>query len=404
MLNFLRDFFGVVLFNLLIVKQSLAMQKIRVLLTVTCIGFGGATVIIMEGLGNQTQKNIMNNVASLGSNIISIKFAPKEISNGYNNGEFFSYNELQYLAKRVNVKHISPYIIKSTYVTYRNHSVSAQIMGANSQIFRIRNMSLHAGEFFDENHEVNSSNIVVLGYSIAESLFGKGAYAVNNFIRINGSSMRVIGVIASKGDGLGIAVDDMVFTPLNSFNIRLFGFSLPSGVLIESKNSSAIKSITRDIVNVLDKRSKNFDYKIRTTDEILRALSKTQSNINLFLLFVSFLSLFMAGVNVMNILLANLNQRQFEVGLRIALGARYSDIFIQFLSESILISALGAFLGLFFSLVSFYILDVNSIHVSISLGRVAVIMLIITLITVCFGLYPAHIAAKMKPIDCLRSL
>ncbi|EBB2052124.1 FtsX-like permease family protein, partial [Salmonella enterica] len=128
------------------------------------------------------------------------------------------------------------------------------------------------------------------------------------------------------------------------------------------------------------------------------------SNINLFLLFVSFLSLFMAGVNVMNILLANLNQRQFEVGLRMALGARYSDVFFQFLSESILISVLGAFLGLFFSLISFYILDVNSIHVSISLGRVSVIMLIITSVTVCFGLYPAHLAAKMKPIDCLRSL
>ncbi|EAR4689447.1 ABC transporter [Salmonella enterica] len=404
MLNVARDIFGFFLFNFLIVRQSLAMHKIRVLLTVICIGFGGATVIIMEGLGNQTQKNIMNSVASLGSNIISIKFTPKESSNGYYNGEFLSYNELQYLARSVNVKHISPYIIKSAYVTYMNHSLSAQVMGANNQIFRIRNMSLYVGDFFNENHGNNSSNTVVLGYSLAKSLFGKADYAVNNLVRINGSSMRVTGVIASKGDGLGIAVDDMVFTPLNSFNIRLFGYSLPSGVLIESKNSNAIKDITRDIVNVLDKKNTSFEYKIRTTDEILRTLSKTQSNINLFLLFVSFLSLFMAGVNVMNILLANLNQRQFEVGLRMALGARYSDVFFQFLSESILISVLGAFLGLFFSLISFYILDVNSIHVSISLGRVSVIMLIITSVTVCFGLYPAHLAAKMKPIDCLRSL
>ncbi|EBB2055430.1 ABC transporter permease, partial [Salmonella enterica] len=262
MLNVARDIFGFFLFNFLIVRQSLAMHKIRVLLTVICIGFGGATVIIMEGLGNQTQKNIMNSVASLGSNIISIKFTPKESSNGYYNGEFLSYNELQYLARSVNVKHISPYIIKSAYVTYMNHSLSAQVMGANNQIFRIRNMSLYVGDFFNENHGNNSSNTVVLGYSLAKSLFGKADYAVNNLVRINGSSMRVTGVIASKGDGLGIAVDDMVFTPLNSFNIRLFGYSLPSGVLIESKNSNAIKDITRDIVNVLDKKNTSFEYKI----------------------------------------------------------------------------------------------------------------------------------------------
>ncbi|NHB91345.1 ABC transporter permease [Photorhabdus cinerea] len=394
----------VILFNLKMAVRSLAAHKTRVFLTLLCIAIGVASIVIMQTIGIATKDHIVKAVSSMGSNIISVKYKGQE------NGAFDSHNhyltqkDITSLSGNSHISHSTLFSTASGTIVSPQGTTNAQLIGANADIAIIRNLVIEHGRFYTPKEDDTLANVVVLGASLAERLFSHKEAAFEQSIKINDISMRVIGILAQKGEGMDAGVDDTVFLPRNSYLVRLFGNTPPNGIVLKAKDASHVEPVKRAVEERLSQFKRQQSYEIRNTTELLKTLDETQSKINLFLLSISSVTLFVAGVSVMNTILISVRERRREIGIRLAVGASYSDIFYQFLTEAFLISLLGALLGLLFSFIGFRVLSLFDIAVGFSFYSFLLASLSACFITVVFGVYPSHRAAASAPIEGIREL
>ncbi|EYU14805.1 ABC-type antimicrobial peptide transport system, permease component [Photorhabdus aegyptia] len=394
----------VILFNLKMAARSLTAHKTRVFLTLLCIAIGVASIVIMQAIGTETKHHIVKMVSSMGSNIISVKYK------GQKNGAFDSHNnyltqeDITSLADNPHISHSTLFYTASGTIVSPQGSADVQLIGANADIAIIRNLVIDRGRFYTPQDDAALANVVVLGASLAERLFPQKETAFAQNIKINDISMQVIGILTQKGEGMDAGVDDAAFLPSNSYLVRLFGHTPPSGMVLKAKDATHIEPVKYAVEQRLSRFKHQQSYEIRNTTELLKTLHETQSKINLFLLSISSVTLFVAGVSVMNTILISVRERRREIGIRLAVGASYSDIFYQFLTEAFLISLLGTLLGLLFSFIGFRILLLFDIAVGFSLYSFLLASFAACFITVVFGVYPSHRAAASAPIEGIREL
>jgi putative ABC transport system permease protein len=396
--------------------RILRRNPLRAGLTMLGIIIGIGAVVAMVSLGQGATASVQAEIASLGTNVMII--VPGATSVGGVRGGLGTISTLTV----ADAEDIEKKIASVTTVMYGNRSVlqvirenknwSTIVIGATPVFPEIRNWPIAQGNFFTQSDMDSAAKVVVLGKTAAQNLFEPDEDVVGAQIRIKSVPLRVIGVLASKGQSIsGQDQDDFVVLPFSTAERKVLGTKFLGTVgviLVSTQTRYEIPAIVADIKELLRTRhhlpaSEEDDFTIRTMEDIAKTLTGTSRTMMLLLMGIASISLIVGGIGIMNILLVSVTERTKEIGLRMAVGAKRSHILLQFLIEAIIMTVIGGTIGVVAGIGGAKLLTMIVGWPTIILPEAVVIAFLFSLIVgVSFGLYPANKASKMNPIDALH--
>ncbi len=395
--------------------DSLAANKMRSGLTILGIVIGVAAVIAMLGIGRGAEASITGSIQGIGTNLLFIFRGGDE---SIRNPKRLTLGDAQALQDPFAAPHVlavAPILEGNREVSFGNESTVTSVVGVTPEYASVRNYHVVEGEFIGEQHMLGRSAVAVLGPETAENLFGRRDGVVGETIRIEGQPFRVIGVLEAKGGGgLGPSQDDRVLVPLSTAQVRVLsrGRDKVDVIIVQATSADDVPQTKEEIAQILRTRHRTpigaDDFTIVTQDEFLDTFQTVTSVITIFLGGVAAISLLVGGIGIMNIMLVSVTERTREIGLRKALGARKSDILIQFLAESSLLSLVGGLLGIALgwgiSMAVAHIAERSNTPLTPQIGLDSVLLatLFSAAVGLFFGLYPANRAANLEPVEALR--
>lgn len=345
--------------------RQITRNYMRAFLTMLGVIIGVCAVIVMINIGTGTQLKIKENIESLGSNVLMIHAPPHLNPNGTSRSRFFTMQEVEAISDRLaSVKAISPTVSSSVIASYRNKNIQSSITGITDGYFTALNWQLSEGRLIDNREYLSGANVCVIGSSIKEHLFDT-PNVIGSRIRLNKQICTVVGVLASKGQGAGYDQDSIILSPIkyvtrsiaptkSLYNIHMIMVALYDDVDYQLA-STQITTILRHIRNIPDTAPNTFE--IRSTKELQETVTQSVKSMTIFIGAVAGVSLIVGGIGIMNIMLVSVTERTREIGTRLAIGALEKEVLLQFLIESATISAIGGFIGIFFSIIfTFYYL------------------------------------------------
>jgi putative ABC transport system permease protein len=395
--------------------DSLLANKLRSLLTMLGVIIGVGAVVALMAIGAGASASIQGQVQSIGTNVLTIMpgFGPREPGSAGPSQSLTLADAQAIEALRLPVTAIAPVFDGNGQIVARAADVNASIVGTTPAYQKLNNLTLQSGAFLDSSQ--SASPVIVLGATVAETLFGSGQ-AVGQFVRINGQSLQVIGVLASKGGGQFGSVDDRAFVPIAVAQQQLFGARTPDGnayrvsnIQLAAQNSADLDAIQSRIELLLRQRhglkadGSADDFSIQNQAEMLSTLTTITGTLTAFLAAIAGISLLVGGIGIMNIMLVSVTERTREIGLRKAVGARAQDILVQFIAEALVISLLGGLLGLALgAAIAEGATLTGQVTAVISLEAVLLSVGFALAVGLFFGIYPAQRAARLNPIDALH--
>ena len=396
-----------------IALKALNRNKIRSILTMLGIIIGVAAVIAMVSLGQGAQRQVQEEIASMGTNTLQVwtgsmrSFGVRSGAGSMNTLTADDFEAILYECPAV--KSVSPSASTMAQAVFGNQNWSTRVEGYNEQLPDLRNWKVVSGQYFDSGHVKAAARVAVLGQTVIGELFS-GSDPVGQTIRIKNLPFQVIGVLDKKGfNAWGRDQDDVVMVPYTTVQKKFQGAVLyvQSGI-IGAVNARATYAAQEQITELLRQRHRlgpmqDNDFTVRNLSEIAETAEATNRIMTSLLASIAAVSLLVGGIGIMNIMLVAVSERTREIGIRMAIGARPGHVRIQFLSESIVLCTMGGVLGLAVGVGSAVaisqimgwptLVSPNSIFISITFSAV---------IGIFFGYYPAHKAAAMDPIEALR--
>ena len=297
-------------------------------------------------------------------------------------------------------------------VISESNNWSTVILGTTPEFLDLRRWPIAQGNFFTQSDMNAAARVAVLGKTAVQNLFEPGEEVVGAQIRIRNVPLRVIGVLASKGQSIsGQDQDDLVVVPFSTAERKVFGTKFLGTVgiiLVTTQNRYEIPVVVEDIKDILRTRhrlqeSDEDDFTIRTMEDIAKTIASASRTMMLMLMSIASISLIVGGIGIMNILLVSVTERTREIGLRMAVGAKRRHILLQFLIEAVIMTAIGGVLGVAAGIGSASLLTtMMGWPTIIPIQTVAVAFLFSLVVGLFFGLYPANKASKLNPIEALR--
>ena len=429
--------------NLTIAFEAVLSNRVRSILTGLGIIFGVAAVIAMLAIGNGAQKEIIDQIKLVGLNNIVIKPVIEQTEEQVSTDDPFNKEKNKYspgltlkdknaIAKMLpNIQAISPEIVKDTYIMNKGIRRSAKLVGVEPPYFKLFNFELEEGTMFNEQNLIHGMPVCIIGKSIKAKFFpsenpiGKKLKCGNQWLTVMGVlEQRIISENSIKR--LGIRDYNMdVYVPLKTVLIRYENRDLITKSMIkkaDKDNTTTTNyhqldrlvlqvaeteklSATADIIARMLAR-KHFDvvdYEIEIPELLLKQQQRTNDVFNYVLGAIAGISLLVGGIGIMNIMLASVLERIKEIGLRLSIGAKKTDIVFQFMFEAIMISATGGVIGIFTGVLMAYgVSAFADIPTIISFGSIVISFGVATLIGLIFGIAPARKAAQQNPITSLR--
>jgi putative ABC transport system permease protein len=403
--------------TLRVALAALRINKLRSALTMLGIIIGVAAVITMVAVGAGAQARVEDQIRSLGSNLIIIlsgTFTSGGARLGSGSQLTITEDDAYALQREVSgVQAAAPQLRGSGQVVFGNTNWSTQVYGITPEYLEARQWELAAGRAIDPSHVDGAAKVVLLGQTVARTLFGDSD-PLGETVRIRRVPHVVIGVLDRKGQSmLGQDQDDAVLIPISTARKRVLG-----GTQVKSRNVGSISVRVKDgvdmatteqeIRDLLRQRHKlqpnqEDDFFLRNLSEVLAAQEASSKILALLLAAIASVSLLVGGIGIMNIMLVSVTERTREIGLRMAVGARGRDILLQFLVEAVTLALIGGIVGIALgALSSFLVGHFAGWRTEMSAAAVALAFGFAGAIGVFFGFYPARTAARLAPIEALR--
>ena len=396
--------------------RILRRNPLRAGLTMLGIIIGIGAVVAMVSLGQGATASVQTEIASLGTNVMII--VPGATSVGGVRGGLGSISTLtvtdaEDIEKKIASVATVMYGTRSVLQVIReNKNWSTIVLGATPVFPDIRSWPIAQGNFFTQSDMDSAAKVVVLGKTAAQNLFEPDEEVVGAQIRIRSVPLRVIGVLASKGQSIsGQDQDDFVVLPFSTAERKVLGTKFLGTVgviLVAAQTRYEIPAVVANIKELLRARhrlpaSEDDDFTIRTMEDIAKTIAGTSRTMMLMLMGIASISLIVGGIGIMNILLVSVTERTKEIGLRMAVGAKRRHILLQFLVEAIIMTAIGGSVGVAAGIGGAKLLTtLVGWPTIISPEAVGIAFLFSLIVGVFFGLYPANKASKMNPIEALH--
>ncbi len=390
-------------------------HKLRSFLTMLGIVIGVGAVITLMSVGKGAEQQILSNIESLGSNLISIS-PGSSFFGGVRGGstQSLTLQDASDIAANVpDIAAIAPIYNASSQLIAGDTNTNAQIIGTTPSYVNVNNLSVAEGTFFSSQDYNTSNKVIVLGSSVATTLF-PNSDPIGQQVRMGNIIVRVIGVLNSKGVNFD-SPDSAVVMPLTAMQqtiaqprttTGLPGVSSITLTTTDSKYTQTAIAYITDLLRTnhhLAATAEN-DFRITSTEEIAATLSSTVGTLTLLLGAIAAISLVVGGIGVMNIMLVSVLERTREIGIRKALGAKQRDIWSQFLIEAAFLSLAGGVIGVIGGwLVAYFINRFNVITTYVTGDIVLLAVGVSVGIGLFFGFYPAWNASRLNPIEALRS-
>ena len=394
---------------------SLKINKMRSMLTSLGIIIGVSAVIIMLAVGNGASKKIAAEMEAMGSNLLMIHSASAKsggVRMGMGTKPTLTLKDAVAIDQKARgVLAVAPYSSETQQVTYGNQNWSTSIAGTSMSYFMIRNYDMDEGRGFLPEDTKNGTKVAIIGQTVSTELFGD-VDPIGKTIRIGNIPFKVVGLLKSKGSsGMGQDQDDLVFIPITTAQRKVFGTDFPGTVnmiTVKVQNDEVISLTQEDITEILRKchhigTKQDDDFEIRNLAEMQESIKSTTKTMSLLLGAIAGVSLIVGGIGIMNIMLVSVTERTKEIGIRMAIGAKASDIRIQFLIESFILSMAGGLIGVFVGILGAYLMHhFAGMNIAITLSSVLLSLGFSAAIGIGFGYYPAYKASRLNPIEALR--
>ncbi len=396
--------------------RILRRNPLRAGLTMLGIIIGIGAVVAMVSLGQGATASVQSEIASLGTNVLIVVPGATTVSGvrgGLGSVSTLTVEDAEEIEKKVAGVATVMYGARSVLQVIRdNKNWSTVVFGTTPVFPDIRNWPIAQGNFFTQSDLDSATKVVVLGRTAVQNLFEPGEDVVGSEIRIRNVPLRVIGVLASKGQSItGQDQDDFVVLPFSTAERKVLGTKFLGTVgiiLVATQTRNDIPAVAEDIKDLLRTRhrlhpSEEDDFTLRTMEDIAKMLAGTSRTMMLMLMGIASISLIVGGIGIMNILLVSVTERTREIGLRMAVGAKRAHILLQFLIEAVIMTAIGGLVGVATGIGIARLFTVMIGWPTIINIDAAIAAFLFSLaVGLFFGLYPANKASKLNPIEALR--
>jgi ABC-type antimicrobial peptide transport system permease subunit len=406
--------------NIKLSVTSLYAHKTRSILTILGISIGIAIVIAIMAAGKGLDKMIQGQLETFSPATISIEVRiPTSKKSAGAAAQFtgaavttMKNKDVEAVAKYPNVVAAYGYITGQAIVSYQGQTKTSLILGEGYNMPEVEKFSVSEGRMFTKEEDDSLSQVVVLGATVKENLFGDDT-AAGKTVYIKGKPFKVVGVAAKRGAAFFMDMDNLVIVPVKTMQKRIMGIDYVMAIIAKMKDMNQADATVADLTALLRERHditdpNKDDFEVQTMSEAMDMLATIVNGITFLLVALVCISLVVGGVGIMNIMYVSVTERVFEIGLRKAVGAKAHDILMQFLFEAVIITVLGGLVGIVlgallaliiyliaisYNFVWVYAIPVSSILLSVGFSA---------FVGLLFGIYPAKKAAGLDPITALR--
>src|SRR5690349_854421 len=391
--------------------ESIRKNKMRTLLTMLGIVIGVGAVIVMVAVGQGAQKSIANQINALGTNLLIVTAGGTNqggVSQGAQAFNRLTVDDANKLKQEGTLfAGVTPVINTRTQVIAGGTNWRTTINGVSTDFQTIRDWQVESGTFFSDNDVRGLRKVAVIGKTVAENLF-PGVDPVGSQLQIRNVPFDIVGVLTRKGQNAGGQdQDDIVVIPYTTAQARLAGNARIWQILVSASSPQDLPAAQQEVAEIMRDSHKigdgDDDFTVRNQTEIASAAQGTTKVMTYLLAAIASVSLVVGGIGIMNIMLVSVTERTREIGIRMAIGARGSDVLTQFLVESIVMSSLGGAIGLAVGIGGAQLLaHFTGWSTSVPAAAIAVAIGFSAAVGVFFGYYPARKAAGLDPIQALR--
>lgn len=391
--------------------EGLNANRRRSFLSMLGIIIGIAAVVIIISVTQGSQKSISERIQALGTNLINVSPGRRGGARGMRAGrltDVFTVADGEEILKKASaVKRVVPLVNKGLLLQYRDKNTEIQVNGVTPEYQDVLNFWVEKGRFIDDRDLKSLRTVIVLGQEVATDLFGDED-PLGQSIMVNGPSsrykFRVIGVMESKGQVMFSNFDEQAFVPLTTAQKRLLQTKYVNSFSIQTESEETASEAIEQIDAILyQKFQDDTNYRIFSQEELLSTMSSVMQTFTVMLVGIAAISLLVGGIGIMNTMLVSVTERTREIGTRMAVGAKRSDILLQFLWESLVLCLLGGVIGITAGWIgSIITASIGGWTTVVSFSAIALALGFATVVGLFFGIYPANKASKLDPVEALR--
>ncbi|VWC62553.1 macrolide export ATP-binding/permease MacB [Burkholderia lata] len=382
---------------------ALVSHRLRTLLTMLGIIIGITSVVSIVAIGEGAKRYMLDEIGSIGTNTINIYPGTDWGDSRADAIQTLVPADVAALAEQPYVDSATPETSRTLLLRYRNVDVNALVSGVGDRFFQARGMRFALGVAFDEDAVRRQVQVAVIDQNTRRKLFGATRNPIGEVILVDNVPCVVIGVTADKKSAFGSVKSLNVWVPYTTASGRLFGQRYLDSITVRVRDGQPSAAAEKSLETLMKQRHGRKDFFTYNMDSVVKTVEKTGQSLTLLLSLIAVISLVVGGIGVMNIMLVSVTERTREIGIRMAVGARQSDILQQFLVEAVLVCLLGGTIGiaLSFGLGALFSMFVAQWKMVFSAGAIVTAFVCSTLTGVIFGFMPARNASRLDPIDAL---